>query len=217
MKKVIVKKIDKRGVEAAEVAAVLDQAGVEFNSVETVNWPEVAPYKPDVKFRIAHTGGEILLQYVVSENHVRAAAAGDDGPVWEDSCVEFFMSLPSGNYYNVECNCAGTMLCGVGLNRNDRERASLKLLEGVKRYTTIDEKCFDSKEAPGEWSLSMVIPSELYYKDEIKDFSGLKTTANFYKCGDLLPEPHFLSYFPIGVENPNFHLPEYFGEIEFEA
>ena len=36
------------------------------------------------------------------------------------------------------------------------------------------------------------------------------------KCGDDTAVPHFLSWNPIGAPRPNFHTPEYFGEIHFE-
>jgi hypothetical protein len=38
--------------------------------------------------------------------------------------------------------------------------------------------------------------------------------ANIYKCGDKCDQPHFLSWSPIGLPNPDFHCPEWFGEIE---
>ena len=40
--------------------------------------------------------------------------------------------------------------------------------------------------------------------------------ANFYKCGDELQTPHFLSWNPIKIENPDFHRPDFFGTLEFE-
>lgn len=42
------------------------------------------------------------------------------------------------------------------------------------------------------------------------------TNANFYKCGDKLQTPHFLSWNPINLEKPNFHCPEFFGTLNFE-
>ena len=35
----------------------------------------------------------------------------------------------------------------------------------------------------------------------------MRAKANFYKCGDKLPVPHFLSWKPINVPAPDFHLP----------
>ena len=40
--------------------------------------------------------------------------------------------------------------------------------------------------------------------------------ANFYKCGDELQTPHFLSWNPIQIEQPDFHRPDFFGTLEFE-
>ena len=40
--------------------------------------------------------------------------------------------------------------------------------------------------------------------------------GNFYKCGDHLSVPHFLSFAPIGVPKPDFHRPEFFCTLEFE-
>jgi hypothetical protein len=40
--------------------------------------------------------------------------------------------------------------------------------------------------------------------------------ANFYKCGDELPTPHFLSWNPIEWKEPSFHRPEQFGKLIFE-
>jgi hypothetical protein len=40
--------------------------------------------------------------------------------------------------------------------------------------------------------------------------------ANFYKCGDETPEPHFLSWNPIDLPKPNFHVPQFFGQLELE-
>ena len=40
---------------------------------------------------------------------------------------------------------------------------------------------------------------------------------NVYKCGDNLSQPHFLSWQPIHTDKPNFHVPQFFGEVEFEG
>jgi hypothetical protein len=37
--------------------------------------------------------------------------------------------------------------------------------------------------------------------------------CNFYKCGDKCMHPHYLSWSPIGLPEPNFHCPEFFGKI----
>ena len=44
---------------------------------------------------------------------------------------------------------------------------------------------------------------------------GRTMRANFYKCGDLLPRPHFLSWNAISLPRPDFHCPEFFGTLRF--
>lgn len=45
---------------------------------------------------------------------------------------------------------------------------------------------------------------------------GKTMKGNFYKCGDKLQTPHFLSWSPIGLERPMFHCPAFFGTLSFE-
>ena len=91
-----------------DVSALMDKAGVQTNVIGTINWAAF-PYRPAVKFRIAHTGSTILLHYTVGERMTRAVYGDDLGQVWTDSCVEFFSSpADDGCYYNLETNCIGT-------------------------------------------------------------------------------------------------------------
>ena len=113
-----VKKISAANVEACSLPRLFDEEKIDFQPVQCVNWAEY-PYKPKVNFRIAHTKNSILLHFKVKEASVRARYGTDNGSVWTDSCVEFF-SIPAGDgvYYNIECNCIGTILIGVGPTRN---------------------------------------------------------------------------------------------------
>ena len=61
--------------------------------------------------------------------------------VCEDSCVEFFVS-PSddGIYYNLEFNPIGTALMGSGHGRHDSTRADARIVEGIRRLTTMGDE-----------------------------------------------------------------------------
>ena len=218
MKKIVAKHIaaSKMPAELKDVPALLDAEGVEFVPIGTNNWPTAFPYTPKVDVRIAHTGQSIILNYRVEEDSVQAVAA-DNGKVWEDSCCEFF-SIPAsdGVYYNIECNCAGQMLIGSGAGRKDRERASQQVLDTVKRWSTLGCGPFAEKDAPAVWQLVLVIPASAFFKHHITSFAGTTIRANFYKCGDKIRKQHYLSWNPINLPRPNFHCPEFFGEVEFE-
>lgn len=210
--------------KAADVPAMLDAQGVEFNAVDSVNWPAAFPFAPEMRFRIAHTGAAILIEYRVKEDSVRALAA-DNGNVWEDSCCEFFVIPASdGIYYNIECNCGGNMLIGSGAAKADRVRATADVLDTVDRWTSLEKSLFttpgkgqfDEADAPKEWSMALVIPVQAFFRHHLNSMSGVHARANFYKCGDALRKPHYLSWNPISLPKPNFHCPDFFGEVYFE-
>ena len=195
----------------------MDNQGVEWHQIGCVDWQNEYPYAPAVAFRMAHSSGNLLLNYRVSEAFVRAIAAEDNGKVWEDSCCEFFSSpADDGYYYNMECNCAGTLLVACGQGRENREHAPRQVLEKVSRWSSLERAPFDTKAAPERWDLALVIPLSAYFKHRIESLSGRTVRANFYKCGDKLPQPHFLSWNRISIDKPDFHRPDFFGELFFE-
>lgn len=212
----IIHKINFPSDNISEAISALDNSGVEYHSINNVNWPDDYPYSPDVRFRIAHNGECIMLQFKVREEYVKSEAKSDNGPVWEDSCVEFFLTFDNSEYYNVECNCSGILLCGAGKGNTGRTHASQSILDKAIRESSLQKRDFPVESAPEEWTLSLLLPASIFFHDNIKNFSGLKARGNFYKCGDGLPVPHFLSWTPITNPTPNFHLPEFFKEIEFE-
>ena len=216
MKNLVIKKIETGAVEASAVPALFDAQGIEWNAVACVNWAEF-PYQPEVKFRVAHTGNAILLHYQVTEASVRAVAAADDGRVWEDACVEFFLS-PEGNdfYYNFECNCATKLLLHGGPAGGERPTASEEVLKSVKRWSSLGTEPFEERVGECTWEVALVIPASAIFRHEIETFNGKTMRANFYKCGDKLQTPHFLSWAPIELPKPKFHCPEFFGELNFE-
>lgn len=211
-----VKKIDTAVGNASEVAAVLDAAGVQFNDIACVNWPEEFPYAPQAQFRLAHTGNALLIDYRVTEDNVASVAAGDNGRVWEDSCCELFLQPEAGGpYYNIECNCTGTLLIACGPVRDNREPAPREVLESVKRWSSLGREPFAERIGRTEWRLSLTVPATAFFRHHIATFSG-QMKGNAYKCGDCLQKPHFLSWAPIPIPSPDFHRPDHFAPIEME-
>lgn len=215
MKELSIKKVCAANVPVESVPALLDEEKVAFQLVNTVNWADY-PYTPDVQFRIAHTDDAILLHFRVKEASVRAIAGHDNGPVWEDACVEFF-SVPADDdiYYNMECNCAGTLLIGGGAKGN-RQHAPQEVLDKVQRWASLGRESFEERVGECSWEVALVIPYSAYFLHNITSLDGKQVRANFYKCGDGLQTPHFLSWNPIELPQPNFHCPEFFGMLRFE-
>ena len=106
MKSITIPFISSQVTEAASVPQILSSGNAEWHEVSCNNWPEDFPYTPKAKFRIGHTHDAFLIEYQVDEDTVRARYADDNGDVWTDSCMEFFLSPDNsdGIYYNLECS-----------------------------------------------------------------------------------------------------------------
>lgn len=213
----IVKKIKLENIDPATLPAALDNAQIPFQSIGCVDWAEQYPYKPSAEFRIAHTDEAIVINYRVTEKSVRAKYDKDNGSVWTDSCVEFF-SMPGGDdiYYNIECNCIGTILLAAGATRNSREHANETSMNMIRRWSSLGNKAFEERKGECSWQVSLYIPYKAFFKHHITSLDGQQIKANFYKCGDELETPHFLSWNPIDLPKPDFHRPDFFGILEFE-
>ena len=217
MKTLNIQKLHQRPSAAAMIPAIMDSQKIAFETISVANWCEQYPYTPQVRFRMAYDEAAVYLHYCVSEDSVRAVATDDNGRVWEDSCCEFF-SQPADDdtYYNIECNCAGTILVGCGKGREGRKLAPLSVLDKIDRWSTFGRCSFEERVGAYDWQLALLIPLSTFFQHQIKPLSGRTIRANFYKCGDALQKPHFLSWNPIDIEKPDFHRPDFFGELTFE-
>lgn len=206
--------IDPENPEALEAAF----AKVESHPIACCNWPDGYPYAPEVRFRMFHTGELLLLRFDVAENYTAARVTEDNGEVWTDSCVEFFLAVgDETGYYNFETTCIGRMLLGFRHTHADAVHAAPEIMASVTRLTTLPfGETFEEREGDNRWSLTLAIPPQALFRHEIADWSGVEGRVNLYKCGDKLSHPHFLSWRPIQTENPDFHRPEYFERVIFE-
>ncbi|SEK58051.1 Carbohydrate-binding family 9 [Parapedobacter koreensis] len=195
-----------------DVWAALD--ALDATKLDEVAWADY-PYKPSVHMKIAHTPDSLVLAYLVKEKHVRAKYRNTNDPVYRDSCVEFFVSFDGERYYNLEFNCLGTGLIGYGTeDKSGRRLLPKHTVEDIKTYSHI--KAQNSNRGDTEWQLLLNIPFSVFDVHRIHSLAGMECMGNFYKCGDELPMPHFVSWNRIDSPVPNFHLPQYFGELFFQ-
>ena len=93
----------------------------EAHKVSCVNWNDY-PYAPEVQINMAYSDKALAILFRVKEEHVLGNTLENNGPVWEDSCVETFIKDPVGEgYYNIEVNCIATKLAAHRLSRTDFE------------------------------------------------------------------------------------------------
>ena len=200
------------GLELSDVAAKMETAALR-QSIDVVNWEEFS-YKPIVAFSIARGKKDLYLHYFVRGLSLRATADVDGEFVHTDSCVEFFVRKADNlNYTNFEFNCVGTCLAARGAGRRDRVPFTSDEYKKIRRYTTVQRERFEEKTGIFAWELTIAIPLELMGLDAAK--LPEKIRGNFYKCADKTAHPHYVTWSPIGLPSPDYHCPEFFGEICF--
>ena len=86
----------------------------------------------------------------------------------------------------------------------------------IDRWASLGSTPFDTIEGKTHWEVALVIPVSTFFMHDVARLDGRVMRANFYKCGDKLPVPHFVSWAPIVTDRPNFHCPEFFGEVVME-
>lgn len=197
-----------------ELCAAMEQ-GAKRQGIDVVNWSEY-PYCPITSFDIAADKEHLFLRYFVRGEGVKAAFTEDNDAVWQDSCVEAFFLAPEGQgYFNFEMNCIATLLAAKRKSRSEGvEHFPAEKMAQTIRFSTLPHEAFEEREGIHEWSVVLGIPFTLLgYAEGVRPE---KLRANFYKCADNTRIPHYVSWNPIEVASPDFHRPEFFGELLLE-
>ena len=196
--------------ENQDLDTVLELSGARFD-VDCVNWPDAFPYAPLCGGRIARTQDALVVDFRVSGLDLRARNTEDNGRQWEDSCVEVFIQDPEdGNYYNFEINALGKVLACTGPDRHNRTPRPVEEMEDILRFSQVEGGPIE-EEGIHTWRVGVIIPFYLIGIDP-ENLPG-SIRANFYKCGDKTAHPHYLSWSPVETLRPDFHRPEFFGEL----
>lgn len=194
-------------------------------------WADVAPlfidtymwlqngYAPRVAVRVFHTDRFIYLYFHVPEHQVAVRHTTFGSEVYKDSCVEFFLNpFPesSDEYVNMEFNALGVMLIGIGKDGDDSKRYYFKEreVEGFETISSIKHPVIGDH-GSASWTLHVKIPKSFFETRYGRPFKAKSTIANFNKCGDETEFEHYGSWNEISSPTPNFHLPQYFGELIF--
>jgi hypothetical protein len=184
------------------------------HTISNQNWVE-APHV-SAGFSLRHDGSSIYIYYQVEEPQVRAVNTNFNSPVWEDSCVEFFLAFEGDDgYYNFEINAIGTVLGAFGKDRNKRLHLPDSFLSRIETFPSLGKDPIESLDERTKWEMQLEIPIATFHFSKIENLSGVDAHANFYKCGDKLKQPHFLSWKPVLCSKPDFHTPRYFGQLSF--
>ncbi len=169
-------------------------------------------YRPKTEVKIIYNSAELRVRFISFEKNIEVKYFKNNDPVFKDSCVEFFFNpLPeiAYDYINFEINAKGTYLLQVGTDKINRQF--------IKEDTSAFK--INNHVVEGDyWCVEFSIPFDFIekYCGKIDFKSGDKIKGNFYKCGDETVYPHYGCWNEIISEVPNFHIPQFFGELILE-
>lgn len=214
----------KRADQPAGIDADWDKSfwkNIDAGQIACVQWENVG-HAPMTMFKAAYDRKYLYVVFRVEDRFVRAVTTETHGPVWEDSCVEFFFTPqrdPSSVYFNLETNCCGALLMQqhTGPHQNTRF-LDLGDCQKILIASSLSGPIATEIAEPLVWTLEYALPFEILpkYADFQQPVSGSVWHGNFYKCADKTSHPHWMAWSPVKVEQPNFHLPEFFGLLTFE-
>lgn len=190
---------------ASAITDISDKAWdtAEVARIELINWKEFT-YKPNMEARILYSEFGIHVKLSTDDDPLVARCRAQNSEVCEDSCMEFFFSPNADDpqYFNFEFNAFGTMYMSVRKSRTDFYHPK----EDKNYFSVVSEV------GPDEWSVMFTVPFE--FIDRELGGHTKKILGNLYKCGG--DNEHYVTYYPVETDHPDFHRPEYFGDFELE-
>lgn len=177
-------------------------------------------YFPRSEAKVYYTDKALHVLLISYEKEIKAIYENMNDSVCKDSCMEFFVNPTpevDDRFLNFEFNPLGTLLLGLGKDRYVREDINLDWRDVFSVRTSVDKNNIQHYSGPF-WFVEFSIPfsflTDIYGPIEFK--SGKIMKANFYKCGDETAFPHYLAWNNIPISTPDFHRPEFFGELILE-
>lgn len=183
---------------------------------------EVPAFRPAVKAKMMYSNENIYVIFKVEDRFIRCVTKDVNGPVCEDSAVEFFFSPDEDapeKYFNFETNCGGTPLMFYNIvPRKDFKILDPADINKIEIAHSLPQIINPEIVEPVTWTIEYRIPLSLLkkYANVTQPKPGNTWKANFYKCADKTSNPHYLTWAHINNDKPDFHLPQFFGDLKFE-
>ena len=183
--------------------------------------PKSSAIVPKVSFSGYWNEKGIGGRFDVEDNSILAECTEDMSSIWNDSCVEIFLKPQNMvGHFGFEFNSIGKLYACYIKNETlidgkfkESFPCTIDDCSLVKRNSLFKKKIFPERIEKTNWWVDFFIPIILLQKyfGEFSFHTNSKLRANFYKCGDKLQNPHWLSWNKI--DELNFHKEQCFGEI----
>jgi len=179
-------------------------------------------YAPKAQAKVLYDDRFVYVIFRVEDKYVRATAQKHQEPVFIDSCVEFFFTPGediSQGYMNIEINCGGTVVSRHQTAPKTNPQPLTDDEIGMLRIFHSEPGIVEpEKQQPTTWLIEYRVPYQILEKrcPVVRPAASVTWRANFYKCGDKTSNPHWLTWSVVDYPEPRFHMPEFFGTLQFK-
>jgi len=194
-------------------------------SVRMTNYMGKVPaFEPEAEAKMLYDDENVYVIFRVKDRYVRSEVLEYNGNVSGDACVEFFfapdMELPL-HYFNLEINAGGTpLLFYVTKPWTDFTKLDSVDIKKIEIAHSLPRVVSPEITEPVTWTIEYRIPLSMLEKFSkvSRPKPGTVWKANFYKTASKSKNsnPHWITWSPVEYPRPNFHLPQFFGTLEFE-
>lgn len=188
--------------------------------------PESSAHRPETRAKLLYDPQGLYVIFRVHDRYVVCRHSEYHSAVYKDSTVEFFFKPKADKaYFNFEINCGGTMLLSYNDGKGRLPDGSIdstwipwETASQVRVYHSMPAVVSPEIEEDVDWTIECFVPFRLLeeYVGPLGDVAEQEWRANFYKCADGCSHPHWASWSPVGGKL-DFHQPQYFGQMRFEA
>ena len=189
--------------------------------IDQYSWHERGK-KQGTTLRLLYDDAALYTQFQCEDAHIFSETTALNGPVYRDSCVEFFATIDPAkgpDYFNLEMNACGMMLMGWGpAGGGGRSHISEELARTITIVSSVSGPTKQESPADNGWWLVARVPFATltaFTGRPVRPARGTIWRCNAFRCGGKT-EDQFASWAWIDMPHPTFHQPQFFGELLFE-
>lgn len=182
----------------------------------------VSAFQPEVKAKMVYDDANLYVIFQVKDRFVKSVTTEYNGPVSNDSCVEFFFAPDSDfplKYFNLEINAGGTpLMFYITKPMSELKKLTADELKQIQIAHSLPATVDPEITEPVTWTIEYKVPVSLLskYANVTSPAKGVTWKANFYKTGSRTSNPNYLTWSFVDNPRPNFHLPQFFGTLVFQ-
>ena len=183
---------------------------------------EKPDFEPVVEAKMQYDTANLYVIFRVQDRFVRVLTQEVNGPVWEDACVEFFFApntTQPTHYFNLETNAGGTPLMQYStVAQQEVTFVPSETIQTIEIAHSLPERVDPERSDSVTWTLEYRLPLKTLQQQTVVTMPkpGVVWRANFYKIAENNSNPHYMTWAPVDLPQPNFHAPEFFGSLVFQ-